>query len=76
MKLVRLIKVCLKETYSKVRIGKYLSHSFPIQNGLKRGDAVSSLLFSFALEYSYTIRKVEVKDWMIPFHRLDMHYCF
>jgi hypothetical protein len=32
MKLVRLIKVCLNETYSKVRIGKYLSYSFPLQN--------------------------------------------
>jgi hypothetical protein len=34
MKLVRLIKMCLNETYSKVCIGKYLSESFPIQNGL------------------------------------------
>jgi hypothetical protein len=32
-KLARLIKVCLNETYSKVRIGKILS-KFPIQNGL------------------------------------------
>jgi hypothetical protein len=31
MKLVRLIKMCLNETYSKVRIGKHLSDSFPIQ---------------------------------------------
>jgi hypothetical protein len=35
MKLVRLIKICLKETSSKSRIGKYLSDNFPIQNGLK-----------------------------------------
>jgi hypothetical protein len=34
MKLVRLIKICLNEMYSKVRIGKHLSDSFPIQNGL------------------------------------------
>jgi hypothetical protein len=33
-----------------------LSDSFPIQNGLKQGDALSPLLFSFALEYD--IRKV------------------
>jgi sorting nexin-29 len=33
-----------------------LSHSFPIQNGLKQGDAISPLLFNFALEYA--IRKV------------------
>jgi hypothetical protein len=28
MKLVRLIEMCLNETYSKVRIGKHLAHSF------------------------------------------------
>jgi hypothetical protein len=30
MKLVRLIKMCLNETYNKVRIGKHLSENFPI----------------------------------------------
>jgi hypothetical protein len=49
--------MCLNETYSKVCIGKYLSDSFPIQNGLKQGDALSPLLFIFALEYA--IRKVQ-----------------
>jgi hypothetical protein len=34
-KLVRLIKMCLNETYSKVHVGKLLSDKFPIQNGLK-----------------------------------------
>jgi hypothetical protein len=52
MKLVRLIKLCLNETYSKVRIGENFSDSFPIHNGLKRGDALSPLLFDFALEYA------------------------
>jgi hypothetical protein len=37
-KLVRLIKMCLNETYgivySKIRIGRYLSRAFSIQNGL------------------------------------------
>jgi hypothetical protein len=47
-KLVRLIKMCLNDTYSKVRIGKFLSDKFPIQNGLKRGDALSPLLFNLA----------------------------
>jgi hypothetical protein len=51
-KLVRLIKMCLNETYSKVRIGKLLSDTFPIQNGVKQGDALASLLFNFALEYA------------------------
>jgi hypothetical protein len=49
--------MCLNETYNKVRIGKHLSDSFPIQNGLKQGDALSPLLFNIALEY--TIRKVQ-----------------
>jgi hypothetical protein len=46
MKLVRLIKICLNETYSRVRVGKQSS-----DNGLKQGDALSSLLFDFVLEY-------------------------
>jgi hypothetical protein len=37
-KLVRLIKMCLNETYSKLCVGKLLSDKFPIQNGLKQGD--------------------------------------
>jgi hypothetical protein len=52
MKLVGLIKMCLNETYSKVRIGKHLSQMFPIQNGLKKGDNLPPLLFNSALEYA------------------------
>ena len=33
---------------------------FPIRNGLKQGDAVSPLLFNFAVEY--TIRRVQVNQ--------------
>ena len=60
MKLVRLIKMCLTETYSTIRVGKNLSDMFPIRNGLKQGSALSPLLFSFALEY--TIRRVQVNQ--------------
>ena len=56
-KLVRLIKMCLTETYSRVRVGKNLSDMFPIRNGLKQGDALSPLLFNFASEYA--IRMVQ-----------------
>jgi hypothetical protein len=49
--------MCLNETYSKIHIGKHLSGAFPTQNGLKQGDALSPLLFNFALEYA--IRKVQ-----------------
>jgi hypothetical protein len=52
MKLIRLIKMCLYETYSKVRIGKHLSDNFAIQNGLKQGDALTPMLFKFASEYA------------------------
>jgi len=44
MILVRLIKMCLNKTCSKVCRGKNLSDTFPIQNGLKQGDALSPLL--------------------------------
>jgi hypothetical protein len=60
MKLVRLIKMCLNETYSKVRKGNHLSDSFLIQNGLTQGDALTPQLFNFALEYA--IRKVQRKS--------------
>jgi len=50
-KLVRLIKICLNETCSIVRVGKHLSDVFPISNDFKQGDALWSLLFKFALEY-------------------------
>jgi hypothetical protein len=56
-KLGRLIEMCSNEAYSKVRIGKHLSDSFPIQNCLKQRDGLSPRLFNFALEYA--IRKVQ-----------------
>jgi hypothetical protein len=48
-KLVRLIKMCLNETYSKVRIGKYLSDHFPIPNGLHEEDVLWPLIYNFTL---------------------------
>jgi hypothetical protein len=42
---------------SKVRVGKYLSESFPIEICLKQGDVLSALVFNFALEYAS--RKVQ-----------------
>jgi hypothetical protein len=59
-KLVRLIKMCLSETYSRVRVGKNLSYRLPIRNGLKQGDALSPLCLNFALEYA--IRRVQVNE--------------
>ena len=60
MKLVRLIKMCLNKTYSRVRVGNHLSDMFPLRNVLKRGDALSPLLFNFAVDYA--IRRVRVNQ--------------
>ena len=45
MKMVRLIKMFLNETYCR------LCDMFPIRNGLKQGDTLLLLFFNFALEY-------------------------
>jgi hypothetical protein len=47
----------LSKTNGKVRIGRHLSDTFPVQNGLKQGDSLSPLLFNFAVEYA--IRKAQ-----------------
>jgi hypothetical protein len=46
-KLVGLLKLCLNEAYSTVRIGKNLPDKFPVQR-----DGLSPLLFNVALEYA------------------------
>jgi hypothetical protein len=56
MKLVRLIKMCLKRGLVNP-YSTHLSNNFPIQNDIKQGDALSPLLFNFALEYA--IRKFQ-----------------
>ena len=53
-KLVRLVKMCLTETYSRVRVGKNVPDMFSIRNGLKEEDALSPLLFKYTLKYAIT----------------------
>ena len=48
-KLIRLIKMCLSETYNRVRVGKNLSDMFPVRNGLKQGDTFSLKLLSLCV---------------------------
>ena len=53
-KLVKLIKMSLTETYSRVRVGKNLSQVLPIRNGLKQGDARSiAIAFPFCYRVSH-----------------------
>jgi len=52
--------MCLNETYSSVRVGKHLSDKFPVRDGLKQEDALSPLLYNFALEFA--IRRVQVNQ--------------
>jgi len=56
MKLLRLIKMCLTETYSRFWVGRHLSDMFPIKNCLKQKVALLPLLLNFALDYA--IRRV------------------
>ena len=45
MKLLRLIKMCLYEKYSRVQVGKHLSDMFPTRNGMKQGNVFSTIAF-------------------------------
>jgi hypothetical protein len=51
MKLIRLIKVCLNETYSKFHTSNHLSDKFHTHNVIKQGDALLPLLLNFAFQY-------------------------
>jgi len=50
MKLIKLIKICLNETYRKFHTGKNMSDVFPNRNFLREGDILLPLIFKFALE--------------------------
>jgi hypothetical protein len=63
VKLVRLIIIIIiiiiiNETYCIFLVGKHLSDRFSVENGLKKGDALSPLLFNFDLECA--IRRFQV----------------
>ena len=66
--------MCLTETHSRVRVGKNLSDMFPIRNGLKQADALSALLFNFALEHA--IRSVQVNQDGLKLNSTHQHVVY
>jgi hypothetical protein len=60
----------LTEISSKVRIGKYLSDNFLVENGLKQRDALLKLLFKFSSEYS--IREVHGNQLGLQLNRTNL----
>ena len=59
MILIRLTKMCLNENYTRVTVCKHMYDMLHIKTGMKQ-DALSPLLFNFALEYA--ISRVQVNQ--------------
>ena len=51
MSLVRLIKICRNENYSRVSVGKHMYEMLYILGGMKQ-DAFSPIFVNFAVEYA------------------------
>lgn len=53
---MRLVKVCVQKSKRKVKFNSGISEDFSIETGQKQGDALSPILFNYALES--VVRKV------------------
>jgi DNA gyrase/topoisomerase IV subunit A len=80
MKLVRLIKMCLNATYSRVRIAKKISDMFPIRTGLKQGDFSQFFLRVYKFHTVLTLCECVVygsqnKQRLLPYTSLRDWFC-
>ena len=50
-KLIRLVKLCYNNTECRVRVGGEVTEPFQVEDGLKQGDPLATLLFNLALEW-------------------------
>ena len=67
-KFVRLIKTCLLRTQSKLRIGNYLSSSFPIENGFFYQVPTTFRSFSHdAVEVSHHYRMHLTSSFLVQY---------
>lgn len=57
-KLIRLVRMTLKNSNAKVLVSGKVSHEFPITSGVRQGDALSATLFNLALHD--VIRKLDI----------------
>ena len=59
-KLLRLIDMCYRDMRCRVKIGAEVTDHFEVNNGLKQGCALSTLLFNLALEW--VMRQTPVRN--------------
>jgi hypothetical protein len=53
-------KVFLNEIYDRVWVGKHISDTFPIMNGLKKGRYFINIAFQICIRYAF--RRVEANQ--------------
>jgi len=69
MKLAKLIKMFLNETYCRVWVSRHLS-DVSCQNGMKQGVALLPMSFNFAVECAF--RRVQVNQDVLKLN--DIHH--